>query len=83
VLCIKARGLWPLGRVAAQPGVTAEAEASARRLADPLLLSQVLELRATHESAQTGRFEVAETLADEALRCGGAASDDWAIAKAA
>jgi len=83
VLCIMAWALWPLGRVTEHPAVTAEAEAIARRLADPLLLSEVLELRAVHETGHLGRLDVAETLADEALRWASAAGDDWAIAKAA
>jgi hypothetical protein len=83
VLCIIAWGLWPLGRAAEHPAVAAEAEAIARRLGDASLLSQVLELRAVHESAHVGRLDVAETLADEALQWASAAGDDWAIAKAA
>jgi hypothetical protein len=35
-LCIKATALWPLGRGVEQPAILAEAEATARVLADPL-----------------------------------------------
>jgi tetratricopeptide (TPR) repeat protein len=81
-LSTKAWALWPLGRGAEQRTVTAEAEAIARALADPVILSQVLQTRASHEGA-AGRLDVAATLADEALSCASAAGDDWAIAMAA
>jgi predicted ATPase/class 3 adenylate cyclase len=81
-LCIKAWTLWPLGRGAEQPAVMAEAEAIARALADPVILSQVLQTRAAHEGS-AGRLDVARTLADEAGSCASAAGDDWAIAMAA
>ena len=45
-LCVKAWCLWPLGRGAEQPAVMAEAEAIARELGDPVILSQALETRA-------------------------------------
>ena len=48
-LCTKARCLWQLGRGAEQPAVIAEAEAIARRLGDPVILSQVLQSRVQHE----------------------------------
>ena len=75
-------GLWPLGRVAEQPAVWAEAEAIARALGDPLLLSRALEPRVVGETL-AGRLEVAEALADEALRWATTAGDEWAIAMAA
>jgi predicted ATPase/class 3 adenylate cyclase len=81
-LSTKAWALWPLGRGAEQRAVMAEAEAIARALADPVILSQVLQTRASHEGA-AGRLDVAATLADEALSCASAAGDDWAIAMAA
>jgi predicted ATPase/DNA-binding SARP family transcriptional activator len=81
-LCIKSLGLWPLGRVAERPAVMAEAEAVAKALAEPLILSQVLQTRAIHEASE-GRFERAEPLADEALRWASVAEDEWAIAMAA
>jgi predicted ATPase len=81
-LCIKAWTLWPLGRGAEQPAVMAEAEAIARALADPVVLSQVLQTRASHDST-AGRLDAAATHADEALSCAGAAGDRWAIAMAA
>jgi predicted ATPase/DNA-binding SARP family transcriptional activator len=83
VLCVKSWGLWPIGRVAEHPAVTAEAEAIARRLGDPLLLSQVLEARAVHQSAHLGRLDAAKALADEALKYATAAKDDWWIGMAA
>jgi hypothetical protein len=57
-LCDKQWCLWPLGRGAERPAVMGEAEALARQLADPVLLSHVLETRAAHEGA-AGRLEVA------------------------
>jgi len=59
-----------------------EAEAIARQLAEPRLLSHVLETRA-QPAAAAGRLDVAATLADEALHWAKAAGDDWAIAVAA
>jgi hypothetical protein len=80
-LCINAWALWPLGRGAEQPSVMAEAEAIARTLADPAILSQALETRSSQENT-AGRSDVAETLADEALHWASAAGDDWGIAMA-
>ena len=60
----------------------AEAEVTARALADPVLLSRVLESRSAHENG-AGRLEVADALADEALHAARAAADDWAEAMAA
>jgi predicted ATPase len=82
LLCIKATALPALGRVAEQPAVWAEAEAIARALGDPLLLSRALEPRVIGETL-AGRLAVAEALADEALLWATTARDDWAIAMAA
>jgi hypothetical protein len=60
----------------------ADAEAAARQLDDPALLSRALETRAARE-ADAGRYELAEALADEALEWATAAGDDWALASAA
>ena len=82
-LCTKAWALWPLGRGAEQPAVMAEAETSARAMADPALLSQVLQVRAAHEASHGGDRDVAAALADEALRWAGVAGDRWRSAMAA
>jgi predicted ATPase/class 3 adenylate cyclase len=82
LLCIKAMALSRLGRMAEQPAVWAEAEAIARALGDPVILSRALQPRASGE-ALADRLDVAEALADEALRCATTAEDDWAIAMAA
>jgi hypothetical protein len=58
-----------------------EAEAAARDVASPGLLSYVLRTRAAHELS--GRPEAAGTLADEALHWASVAGDDWALAMAA
>jgi tetratricopeptide (TPR) repeat protein len=81
-LCDKAWCLWPLGRGAERRTIMDEAEAIARQLAEPGLLSHVLETRA-QPAAAAGRLDVAATLADEALHWAKAAGDDWAIAVAA
>jgi hypothetical protein len=81
-LCTKAIALWPLGRGAEQPATLAEAEASARALADPLILSHVLQERANYESGRSG-LDRADAFATEALDLATAAEDDWEIAMAA
>ncbi|HEX6619408.1 MAG TPA: hypothetical protein VF024_07110, partial [Solirubrobacteraceae bacterium] len=81
LLCVKGAALWPLGRGAEQPVVLAEAEASARALGDPVLLSQALRLRVLQEIEAEG-YDAAEALADEALHWARAAGDDWEIAEA-
>jgi predicted ATPase/class 3 adenylate cyclase len=81
-LCDKAWCLWPLGRGAERRTLMDEAQAIARQLAEPGLLSHVLETRA-QPAAAAGRLDVAATLADEALHWAKAAGDDWAIAVAA
>ena len=80
--CIKAMALWSLGRGAEQPAVWAEAEAIARALGDPVILSRTLEPRAVGETL-AGRDDVADALAEEALRCATTAGDGWTIAMAA
>jgi predicted ATPase/DNA-binding SARP family transcriptional activator len=76
----KASGLWQMGR--GQPrAVAAEMEAIARRLGDPVTLSQALQLRVDHEIAAE-RLDVADALADEALHWARAADDEWEIAQA-
>jgi predicted ATPase/DNA-binding SARP family transcriptional activator len=82
-LCNKALALWPLGRRAEQSAALAEAEAIARALADPLILSQALQLRSVLDGLAGGDLDVAATLADEALSLATAAEDDWATAMAA
>lgn len=81
-LCIKVWALWPLGRGAEQPTVLDEAEAIARALADPVIVSRVLETRAGYENG-ANRPAVARPFADEALRWARTSGDGWAIAMAA
>jgi non-specific serine/threonine protein kinase len=59
----------------------AAAEAIARALGDPLLLSRALRFRVQQE-IEAERLDVADGLADEALHWAGAAGDDWEIAEA-
>ena len=82
VWCIGSWALWPLGRIAEQPAVMAEAEALARTLPDTAILAKVLYSRAVQESWD-GRPDVITALADEARSCASAAGDRWAIAMAA
>jgi hypothetical protein len=60
----------------------AEAEAIARALSDPAILSRALQTRAA-QHGNRGQLDVAETLAGEALHWATAAGDDWATAMAA
>src|SRR5213592_255588 len=60
----------------------AEAEALARALGDPVVLSRALEPRVAGESL-ADRVDVAEALADEALQWATTAGDEWTIAMAA
>jgi hypothetical protein len=76
----KSRGLWQQGR-GEQPAIVAAMEAIARRLGDPVILSQALQQRVTHE-IDFERLDVADALADEALHWARAAGDKWEIAKA-
>jgi len=77
----KATCLWALGRGAEQPAVVATVEAIARRLGDPVILSQALQLRVDHE-LNAERLDVADARADEALHWARAAGDEWEIAEA-
>jgi predicted ATPase/DNA-binding SARP family transcriptional activator len=77
----KARCLWPVGRGAEQRAVVATVEALARRLGDPVILSQALQLRVDHE-IDAERLDVADARADEALHWARAAGDEWEIAEA-
>ena len=77
----KAKCLWQMGRGAEQPAVVATLEDIARRLGDPVILSQALQLRVDHE-IDAERLDVADTVADEALRWARAADDKWEIAEA-
>jgi tetratricopeptide (TPR) repeat protein len=78
---VKADALWSVGRAPEAPAVWAEAETIARALGGPEILSRALQPRASGESL-AGRRDVAEALADEALRCATTAGDDWAVAMA-
>jgi tetratricopeptide (TPR) repeat protein len=79
----KSWALWPLGRKSERAMVVAEAKATARALADPAVLSQLLYTRAVQESHTRNRLEVASALADEALSCAQAAGDPWTLAMVA
>src|SRR3954447_21996834 len=81
VLYAKAKCLWQMGRGAEKPAMTAALEAIARRLGDPVILSQVLQLRADHE-IDAERLDVAGAVADEALHWARPAGDEWEIAEA-
>ena len=74
--------LWPLGlKSAHRAAVTVnKAEAIARGLGDPLILSRVLRTQADHKSARS-HLDAAERLADEAIRCAHAADDEWEVAR--
>ena len=78
-LCIEGLGCGRSGAVADQAAVTATAEAEARALADPTILSEVLQARAL-QALHDNRHDLAGALADEALRCAEAAADDWSAA---
>ena len=80
-LCTKATCLWQMGRGSEQAAVVAAAEAIARRLGDPVVLSQALQSRVHHE-IDAERLDVADAVADEALHWARAAGDDWEIAEA-
>jgi tetratricopeptide (TPR) repeat protein len=78
-LLIKTWCLFTLGRIADQRAAVARAEALARDLDDPVILSQALQTRADYESHR-GRLDVAATIADEALHWASSAGDEWEIA---
>jgi predicted ATPase len=77
----KASGLWRMGRGAEEPAVLAAMEAIARRLGDPVLLSQALQVRVQLE-INSERIDVADSVADEALRWARVAGDEWQLAEA-
>jgi predicted ATPase/class 3 adenylate cyclase len=81
-LCTKAIALWPLGRGVEQPATLAEAEATARTLADPLVLSHALQVRASFDAGSYA-LDHADAVANEALDLATATDDDWEIAAAA
>jgi predicted ATPase/DNA-binding SARP family transcriptional activator len=81
-LCIRASCLQWVGRGTEQSGVMAEADAIARTLSDPVILSDARQTRA-HCASFAGSSDVGERFADEALDLATAAEDDWAIALAA
>ncbi len=80
LLCVKATALWPLGRGAEQRAVIAAAEAIARALGDPVLLSRTLRIRVLQE-IEAERLDAADALADEALHWARVSGDDWEIAE--
>ena len=84
--CVRALGtkatcLWQMGRGPEQPPVLAEAEAIARRLGDPVILSQALQ-RCVYHEMDAERLDAADARADEAMLWARAAGDDWEIAEA-
>jgi predicted ATPase/DNA-binding SARP family transcriptional activator len=81
VLRTKARCLWQMGRGAEKPAVMAALEALARRLGYPAILSQALQLRVGYEIGAE-RLDIADALADDALRWARTAGDEWEIAEA-
>ena len=76
-----ARCLWRMGRRAEQVAALATGEAIARRLGDPVILSQALQSRVLQE-IDAERPDAANALADEAVHWARAAGDDWEIAQA-
>jgi predicted ATPase/DNA-binding SARP family transcriptional activator len=81
-LCTKSNCLWQLGRGAdQQQAIVAEAEAIARQLGDPVILSQALQQRVDHE-IDFERLDVADAVADEAVHWATAAGDQWEVAAA-
>jgi len=80
-LITKSGGMWNVGRRSERPAVVATMEAVARRLGDPVILSQALQHRVAHE-IDGERLDVADAVADEALHWARAAGDAWEIAAA-
>jgi hypothetical protein len=80
-LSTKSKCLWQMGRGAEQSAVVAALEAAARRLGDPVILSQALQERVYREM-DTERLDVADAVADEALHWARTAGDEWEIAAA-
>jgi predicted ATPase/class 3 adenylate cyclase len=88
-LRVKKTGLWLLGRGAEQPAVIAEAEAIAREVGDPALLSQALQDRVDYylgigwrEDESVDQLAAATRAADEALYWARRTGDGWQIARA-
>ena len=79
-LCTLSRSLWCLGRGGEQAALIAEAERDARTLADPVVLSQVLQTRTDLELA-AGR-DASAAVIDEAFVSARRAADEWEIANA-
>ena len=80
-LLAKAVALRWRGRVSEQPAILAKAQAVARAVGDPVLLAKVLN-RGSAMWAVAGRSDIADAVADEALRSATAAGDEWEIAQA-
>jgi predicted ATPase/DNA-binding SARP family transcriptional activator len=80
-LCTTTKCLWQMGRGAENAAIVAALEAIARRLGDPLILSQALQVRVDHE-VNGERLAAADATADEALHWARAAGDEWEIADA-
>ncbi len=79
VLYTKAQCLSRVGRGAAEAAVAATAEAVARQLGDPILLSQVLQRRATKRSPPSGSRWPTRS---PTRRSTGPTGDEWEIAEA-
>lgn len=77
----KSECLWKAGRGTEQAAVIAEMVTIARRLGDPVILSQALQHHADHETG-TDRLHEADVLADEALHWATGTGDEWEIAEA-
>jgi predicted ATPase/DNA-binding SARP family transcriptional activator len=82
LLCVKALALALQRRRDEERAALIEAEAIARALGDPVIISQALQMRAMRESF-LGRLDVAEPLADAAFDVAMTARDDWEAASAA
>jgi predicted ATPase len=74
--------LWPLGRRSEQPAAIDEATAIANELGDPALIARVFRWRSRREG-NDGHLDLANALANDALRWAAMAGDDWEIALAA
>ncbi len=79
-LMAKAFYLRWCGRGAEGSTALAEAEAVVRALGDPLVLARVLHGCSAWWTI-SGRYDAADSVADEALRCATAAEDEWEIAE--
>jgi hypothetical protein len=79
-MCARVRCLWAIGRGTEQMAGIEAAERLARDLGDPLLLTQVLQIRAGRESS-AARLDAASATGKEALRLAVAVEDVWEIAE--